>query len=209
MTRRLPMLAACVLCYVLLFPTFQAFAQDHGAVFARLKDLAAGVDTIQSAFSQEKHLALFKHMVRSTGRLAYRRPDSLRWEYIEPSRMGFSMAGSRGRQWDAASGLDKDFDLASDPVMAVVSEQLFAWAAFDLDALRRKYTIAIRGDSPVRLRLEPLRTSMREFIDHLDVEFAPDGRSVCRVEIHEQDGDFTRIVFSDTVINAPLPGGTF
>ena len=201
-------LALCALLFAAPAPCAHAQEADE-TVFEHLQSLAAEVQTIQSSFVQEKHLSLFKHVIRSTGRFAFAHPDSLRWEYVKPSPMGFSMSGGKGRQWDAASGLDKEFDPASDPIMAVVAEQLFSWTTFDLDALRREYAITVDTGAPVRLRLEPVRAGMHEFIDHLDVEFAEDGQSVRRVEIHEQDGDFTRIVFSDTVINAPLPEGTF
>lgn len=202
-------LRAVALLASLAVACLPALAADEAAVLQRLRHMAEDVQTIRSDFIQTKHLAVFRHEMISRGRFVYARPDRLRWEYVEPAASGFSLDGERGRRWDALSGTDRPFELGSAPDMAAVAGQLLAWAAFDLDALGREYQLGVLTEDPVRLRLVPKRARTREFLDHLDVEFAPGGKSVRVVELHEPDGDFTRIEFSHTVINGPLPEGLF
>jgi hypothetical protein len=59
------------------------------------------------------------------------------------------------------------------------------------------------AEDPVKLRLDPLFDSAG-FLDHLLIAFAPDGRHVQSVEVREKDGDYTRILFENTIINQPL-----
>ncbi len=177
-------------------------------VLARLQELAAGVNTLASDFVQEKHLAVFQEVLQSKGRLYFQRPDRLRWELTAPVASGFVLDGGRGRRWNSRSGEEEDFQLDREPVMKLVAEQLFAWAGGDFTRLRQQYRISVLNAAPVVLRLEPLAAASG-FLDYLRVAFAADGRHVEVVEVHEKDGDFTRIRFIDTRLNLPLPADTF
>jgi outer membrane lipoprotein-sorting protein len=177
-------------------------------VLARLQKLAAGVTTLASDFIQEKHLAVFQEVLQSKGHFYFQRPDRLRWELTAPVASGFVLDGGRGYRWNARSGRTEDFSLDREPVMKLVAGQLFAWAGGDFNRLRQEYRISVLGEAPVVLRLEPLAAT-GGFLDHLRVAFAVDGRHVETVEVHEQDGDFTRIRFVNTHLNVPLPADAF
>lgn len=93
--------------------------------------------------------------------------------------------------------------------MKLVSEQLFAWARSDFAWLKKEYRISVLQESPVSLRLEPRSAATAGFLHHLVIGFSADGRYLNRVELHEKDGDFTRIRFSNTVVNRQLPADLF
>ena len=93
--------------------------------------------------------------------------------------------------------------------MKLVSEQLFAWARADFSWLRKEYRISVLEESPAALRLEPRAAATAGFLHHLLITFSADGRYVQSVELHEKDGDFTRIRFVNTAVNKPLPSGLF
>lgn len=180
---------------------------EAGEEIATLKRLAADVSSVQSDFVQEKHLAIFKEVMVSKGRFTYGKPDRLRWELTEPVAAGFVLNGSKGRRWNARSG-EQSFELAREPAMKLISEQIFAWTSADFDRLRRSYQLAVVQDAPIILRLEPLGGA-GDFLDHLQVSFSADGRHLTTIEIHEQGGDFTLIRFHNTVLNASLDDRLF
>jgi outer membrane lipoprotein-sorting protein len=181
---------------------------NDAAVLAQMQRLAADVTTLQSDFVQEKHLSMFQEVLRSKGRFFFARPDRLRWELTDPVAAGFVLVGGKGRRWNAHSGPQEPFELTREPVMQLVAEQLFAWAAVDLERLRRSYRITVVQRAPVVLNLEPLAAA-GGFLDYLRVAFAEDGRHVAMVEVHEQGGDFTRIRFVKAKVNSPLPDELF
>lgn len=195
------------LCLTPLAAWAAPVAGDDAVVLAQLQRLSADVATLQSDFVQEKHLAMFQEVLRSRGRFYFARPDRLRWELIEPVAAGFVLDGGKGRRWNARSGRQEPFELAREPVMQLVAEQLFAWAGADFEQLRRSYRITVVQRAPVVLKLVPLAAG--GFLDHLRVAFAEDGRHVALVEVHEQGGDFTRIRFVGATVNAPLRGDIF
>ncbi|MBE0596281.1 MAG: outer membrane lipoprotein carrier protein LolA [Desulfuromonadales bacterium] len=178
------------------------------AVLTHLRQMSSGLQTLQSDFVQEKHLSVFQEVLTSRGRFLFARPDKLRWELTEPVAAGFVLSGDQGRRWHARSGRSEPFDLEREPVMKLVAEQLIAWAGADFQRLRQQYRIQVVTAEPVVLRLEP-KGAAAGFLDHLRVAFAPGGRHVAAVEIHEKDGDSTRIRFENGRINALLPEDAF
>lgn len=181
-------------------------------ILERLQHLSSGIETLSSDFIQEKYLAVFKDVMRSSGRFYFRKPDALRWELTKPVATGFILKGNEGRRWHEKTGRSaknsESFDINREPAMKIVAQQLLAWTRADFDRLRKEYRIAVISEKPVVLRLEPLFET-GGFLDHLRISFVEDGRHVKSVELHEKDGDYTRIRFENTLINQPLADGLF
>ena len=185
-------------------------APDHSAaIFSSLERTAGAVRTLSSDFVQEKHLSMFKTVMTSKGRFYFSKPDLLRWELTAPVVSGFVLKGDKGRRWHERTGRAENFQISQEPVMKLVSEQLFAWAKADFQWLKKEYRISVLDDSPVALRLEPRSAATAGFLHHLLINFSADGRYVRSVELHEKDGDFTRIRFVNTVVNKQLKADLF
>lgn len=182
---------------------------DPAALFGSLERTAGGVSTLASDFVQEKHLGMFKTVLNSKGRFYFGKPDRLRWELTSPVASGFVLTGEKGRRWHERSGRTESFQISQEPVMKLVSDQLFAWARADFGWLKREYKISVLSESPAALRLEPRSAATAGFLSHLLISFSADGRYVKTVEVHEKDGDFTRIKFLNTAVNKPLKADLF
>jgi len=184
-------------------------AGSDAALFASLEQSAGGVKTLSSDFVQEKHLSIFKKVLSSKGRFYFSKPDLLRWELISPVATGFVLKGEQGRRWHERTGRIENFKISQDPIMKLVSEQLFAWAKSDFQTLNKQYRITVLDESPVSLRLEPRSAQAAGFLQYMLINFSGDRRYVRTVELHEKDGDFTRIRFVNTAVNQPLPADLF
>jgi outer membrane lipoprotein-sorting protein len=190
-----------LLLWLCLVPA-TAGAAEVETVLTRLEGVAAGVKSLSSDFVQEKHLAMFEEVMTSRGRFVFVKPDRLRWELLEPVKSGFVLKGNEGRRWNGRSGGSEPFDLAREPVMKLVTEQLLSWARADFARLRKEYRISLVREQPVQLRLDPLARG--GVLSHLLITFAADETHVESVEIHDRDGDFTRIRFLAATVNGPI-----
>lgn len=179
------------------------------AIFSSLERTAGAVKTISSDFVQEKHLSMFKTVLTSKGRFYFSKPDLLRWELTAPVASGFVLKGEKGRRWHERTGRSENFRISQEPVMKLVSDQLFAWARADFQWLKKEYRISVLAESPVALRLEPRSAATAGFLHHLLINFSADGRYVRSVELHEKDGDYTRIRFVNAAVNKPLQADLF
>jgi outer membrane lipoprotein-sorting protein len=181
--------------------------RDIDAVLQKLRAQATAVESISSEFSQENRLSVFEETIISKGRFLFRKPDKLRWEYLSPITEGFALQGNQGVRWTETTRTS--FSLRSDPLMNVVARQLLAWGTFDLAWLSAEYDITMEADSPVLLKLVPKGSDTAHVLKHLLIEFSSSANTVQRVELHDQSGDLTRILFKNPQVNTPLDDGMF
>lgn len=183
-------------------------ASGSEATLARLTAKAGRVTSIKSRFTQEKRLGIFKQTMVSRGVFAFRRPASLRWEYLDPVRSGFVLDAGAGTRWNDLSGESRDFTVERDPVMRLVSSQILLWTTLDLKALSRAYRIEVEADSPAVLRFIPLDGDSGP-VKSMRITFSPDDLSIAAIEIIEAEGDSTTIHFDATELDKDLNGSLF
>lgn len=198
-----------LLLFCLVIPLTTWASQPVNELLVELKSKAEGIQSVASDFTQEKHLAMFDEVLVSEGRFAFEKPGSLRWEYTTPFRAGFLLKDGKGKEWDEATKTERDFTLNSSPAMSMVAKQIMAWTTFDIDWLNSRYEIRQITTSPVALELKPRSEMAKDFLTHLVVSFTPDNRAIRSLELHETDGDFTRISFTTPSLNSDLAHGTF
>ncbi len=187
---------------------YQALSQE---VEQQITRAAQEVETLHSDFVQEKYLSMFEEKLASTGQFYYQRPDLLRWELLTPIASGFVIKGDGGRRWHQNIAGSEVFKLDQDKAMALIAQQLFAWAKADLVWLHSHYAITMvprSAQQPIQLRLIPPAASAG-FLSYLMITFAADASYVDTVEIHENDGDYTIINFNNTVVNARIESSIF
>jgi outer membrane lipoprotein-sorting protein len=178
-------------------------------VLLRIKQASKKIDTLQGDFIQKKKVKILKNMPDSYGRMSYQAPDRLRWEILEPVKMGFVINGDNGKKWHGDKDKVKKFDVSKDPVISVISNQVFAWARADYDRLKTGYEIIILNDHPVELKLIPLSPIERKYIDSITLAFSDNEEHVNRIEILEKKGGLTQIYFSNMIINKELEKDIF
>jgi len=179
-------------------------ASGDAAVFAKISASASVVETISSRFIQKRFLSILNDTLISKGHLYYQKPDRLRWELIEPGISGFKIDGDRAERWKGRTDETQSFSVAQVPFIKIFSEQIFAWARADFQKLKKSQSIWVISENPITLRLEPRSFREKDFVDHILIVFAEDTRHIKTVEVHDAEGDSTRIDFFDTIINASL-----
>jgi outer membrane lipoprotein-sorting protein len=184
----------------------QHIAQENDTksqVFAQISSVSRNLQAISSDFIQERHLAVLKDPLLSSGRFGYKKPDSLCWEIIKPVPSGFEVTSGKARRWMNDQKHSQSFDLEKEPVIKAIVEQIFAWTRADFPWLEKRYAVTVSGETPTELRLAPLSSQERKHISHLIVRFSENWSQLNSVEIHEKSGDFTRIIFVNTIMSQP------
>ena len=183
--------------------------QEAAPVIARLKAQAATLESLDCRFIQEKRLSLFTRTVLSEGRMVFRRPASLRWEYTRPVSSGFIVRSGKGVSWSHAGGVEQRLELKDSREFAALARQILPWLAFDEEALRGQYSIDVLSPLPAVLRLTPRSEAVRRFLLHMTIRFAPDDAVAEEIRLQEAEGDSTTIRFRDHKRNSPLPPDIF
>jgi outer membrane lipoprotein-sorting protein len=178
-------------------------------ILDRIKQASQKVETLQGDFIQKKKVKIVKDMPDSSGRMLFKGPDCLRWEILKPVKMGFIINGDHGRKWQGDEGRVKKFDVSKDPVISVISNQVFAWARGDYERLKTGYDLSVVSEAPVEIKLVPLSPVEKKYIDSIILAFSENETHVSRIEILEKKGGLTQIFFSNMIINKELQEDLF
>ena len=58
--------------------------KDVAGFRQKLTTVTAGINTIESDFTQEKKLSILSNTLVSKGHFCFRRENNIRWEYLQP-----------------------------------------------------------------------------------------------------------------------------
>ena len=97
---------------------------SEGDVFSRISLSVKKVQTMSSAFEQERHTAMLKDAMISRGRFFFAKPDKIRWETIDPSPAGFSVNGQEAKRWQGTSEPPEKITLSEAPFLQVLIQQI-------------------------------------------------------------------------------------
>ncbi len=202
----LPLSILLYSCFFLCPLTSRADNVELTDFLTEVQSAADQVTSFSSKFTQERHLALFAKPVIFHGRLTIVRPEKLRWEFTDPVPSILVFNGGKGLRCSDQSP-PVHFELASDPVMKTVAEQLWLWLGGDYSTIGKRYLMEMKGDSG--LIITPKEKSIGEYIAAVHIDFNRETKQPAQVDIIEPGGDFTRIIFHSYTLNTELPDVLF
>lgn len=188
-------------------------AQPAGPNVALLDEIAKNAGRVESVFTrfvQERHLSLFQEPLRSEGCLCFQKPGRIRWEVTQPYQSILVSDGRTVAQFERVGDQWKKLDLGAEAAVQNVVSQIGGIMGGGYASSQRDYSVTATNaaDGPV-LTLAPRNPAMRKMMQAIEIHLAPDFRATRRVVLHEANGDFTDIHFSEQVAEPALPTGTF
>lgn len=183
-------------------------APDWRQDWDSIRRAAGQIEGLQAEFVQEKHLAILKAPLRSTGRFLFRKPLSLRWEYTEPLASVLLMADTgvkrfirRDGAWlpDASEGLQ---------AMQMVLEEIrlcLAGRYQDSQNFRAELKLTPRP----RVILKPRSRELAKVISAIELHLAQAPGQLARVVIVESPKARTELIFSRVRLNPKLDDALF
>jgi outer membrane lipoprotein-sorting protein len=206
--RRAPLLVGLALAASLT--SREAVAESAASLVARLDQASRSVETLEGEFTQRSRLKLFRQELVSRGRFRFRRPSQIRWEYLAPDPSVMVIDGERAILKTADAPPER-FDLAHDPTVRAVTDQLFLWlGAGSLSRAGSDFILSTDGDpSQPALVLEPKPgTSLAKPFARIELRF--DERLLLRaIRLRERSGDEKEIAFTRMQRNPKLPADAF
>tara|TARA_R110002153_G_scaffold102294_2_gene238938 strand:+ start:702 stop:1331 length:630 start_codon:yes stop_codon:yes gene_type:complete len=174
---------------------------------AKINETSKATTTIQSNFTQYKHLDFLSNDITTQGKMAFKVPNMVKWEYTEPFK--YSIIFKDDKLIINDSGTKSNMDLGNSALFKKINQlivnsvkgNLFQDSDFTMSYFKSsKYykVIFIPKD-------EKIKSYIASFILFFDKQQA----DVMEVKMVEPTNDYTRIVFSDRLINKPLDNEVF
>lgn len=172
----------------------------------KVKELSKITETITADFIQYKHLDFLSNDIRSEGKLAFKSPAMVKWEYIKPFtytvlfKNETLFINDNGNKSDVDLGSNKVFKQLNQLITASIKGDMFDAAEFDVSYFK------IDGSNEAHFN--PKDKQFADFIKSFQITFNNKGE-VSEVKMIEPSGDYTQIVFSNRTTNKPLSDAVF
>lgn len=195
-----------MLCTTLGLSQEEMSPDEAEALKTQVKSLANDTRTITSDFTQYKHLDFLSNDIESEGRLAFRAPDQVKWEYTEPYAYSIVFKdktlyiNDEGNKSNVDVGANKLFEQLNHLIAASIRGDMFDAEQFDMSFFKEN------GKNLVHFM--PKDPQFSEFISAFHITFNEIGE-VEKVKMIEPSGDYTLIVFSNRKTNQPLSDAHF
>lgn len=162
--------------------------------------------SVQANFLQEKHLQILAQPLTSRGVFAFQAPRSLRWEYLYPVHTLLLVHNDSIRKLVEQNGkLVEDPGLAMDSINLVL-EEIANWLA---GRFTDNPAFAASFPDSRTIVLTPKDAGLAAVISRIELRLQNEEGLLESVLITEGPDAFTRLTFSDAVLNRNLAPSLF
>lgn len=193
---------------------FQSWAQDQkmtdNEITAFKQSVAVvskKIKTLSTDFVQYKHLDFLSKDIETSGKMIFKEPNSLLWQYKKPYsytivfKNGKILINDDGKKSAVDIGSSKLFGKINKLIVGSVSGDLFDDKEFSISYFKNK-------DQNIA-KFIPKDATLKKYIKQIDLTFDKEDATVIQVKLLESSADYTRIVLKNKVINAKVDEASF
>lgn len=181
-------------------------ATEAESLQSKVKSLAKITKTITSDFVQYKHLDFLSNDIESKGKLSFKSPDVVKWEYVSPFNYSILFKNdmlyinNEGDKSNVDIGSNKLFKQLNKLISASITGDLFNADDFDISYFKK--------ETGSEVHFSPKDKKFAKYIKEFHIIFNMVAE-VSEVKMIEPSSDYTRIVFSNRSTNQDLPDAVF
>ncbi|WP_026450847.1 outer membrane lipoprotein carrier protein LolA [Aequorivita capsosiphonis] len=168
---------------------------------------AKTTNTIKTDFVQYKHLDFLANDVKTSGKMVFKAPNLVKWEYTSPYQYSVIfkedqlLINDGGAKSKVDIGNSKLFKKLNELIVNSVKGNMFNDADFTVSFYKSsKYNKAV---------FIPKDKKIAGYIASFELLFNKDDAQVHEVKMVEPSQDFTRIVFNNRILNGAIHDSIF
>ncbi len=173
---------------------------------AKVKAQAARINTLLSDFTQYKHLDFLSNDIVTSGKLVFKSPNMVKWEYVTPFKYSIFLKNEtffindEGKKTNVDIGSNKIIKQLNNLIINSVKGDMFDENKFDITYFKK--------GANSEVYFSPKDKKFSKYIKAFHITFNVDG-DVVELKMIESSEDYTRIVFSNRTVNIILPDAIF
>jgi outer membrane lipoprotein carrier protein len=174
----------------------------------QIRQVSAGVNSVQAGFVQRKHLKILSRPMVSEGRFYFRSPDALRWEYLSPVRSVLLLHKGDVKRYIQQNNRLVEENQSHVQVMKFILPEIAAWNRGNFDS-SPTFSAALKPGRKTRIILTPKDKGMRTMIQAIEITLSEKPGEIETVRIIESDEAYTVIEFKNVRTNQRLDDNLF
>jgi outer membrane lipoprotein-sorting protein len=165
------------------------------------------IKTLSTDFVQYKHLDFLSKDIETSGKMIFKEPNSLLWQYKKPYsytivfKNGKILINDEGKKTAVDIGNSKLFGKINKLIVGSVSGDLFDDKEFLISYFKNK--------EQNMAKFIPKDATLKKYIKQIELTFDKAEATVIQVKLLESSADYTRIVLKNKVINAKVDEASF
>ncbi|MFK7812843.1 MAG: outer membrane lipoprotein carrier protein LolA [Maribacter sp.] len=179
---------------------------EAAALKTTVKALSNKTTTITADFVQYKHLDFLSNDIESNGKLAFKSPNMVKWEYVKP--FAYSVLFKNETLFINDNGNKSDMDMGSNKIFKQLNQLITASIKGDMFNASEFEVFYFKNDGNNEVHFNPKDKQFAEFIKSFHITFNTKGE-VQEVKMIEPSDDYTQIVFSNRITNQSLSDEVF
>lgn len=183
-------------------------AAQQKEVIARINKATSGLKSMSCTFTQTKHLSLLSDKMVSEGKMSYKQPNKLRWEYTSPYQYLFIFngtkvyVGNKSRKDVIDTNSNKLFKEVARIMMSTVTGTALSNAA--------DFSVSIEdGKTLWNVTLIPKKKEMKKMFTRIVLSFSKSDLMISEINLHEKNNDRTNIRLRNIKTNIAINESLF
>lgn len=195
-----------IFCSMLVFG--QLSSSEIKTFKQNLDKATQNLSSLESNFTQTKHLDFMENDVKSSGKLYYKSQSKIRWEYTTP--FSYYVIFNNEKMFVNDNGKKKEVELSSSKLLKDLNKIMLGTVngSAVLDESKFKITYSKSGSDYVA-KMVPTDKTYKKYIKQIDLTF--DGKTYLlkKIKTTEPSLDYTLIEFSNQKKNVTISDAKF
>lgn len=183
-------------------------ATQQKEVIAKINKATSGLKSMSCSFTQTKHLSMLSDKMVSEGKMNYKQPNKLRWEYTSPYQYLFIFngakvyVGNKSRKDVIDTGSNKLFKEVARIMMSTVTGTALSNAS--------DFSVTVEdGKTLWNVTLIPKKKEMKKMFTRIVLSFSKSDLMISEINLHEKNNDRTNIRLRNIKTNIAINENLF
>ena len=173
----------------------------------QIKEVSEKTQTITSDFVQYKHLDFLTEDIKTSGKMAFKAPNWVKWEYTKPYE--YSVIFKNDVLLINDGGTKSDVKMSSSKLFKNLNQLIINSVTGDMFDEKQFIISYYKSKEYYKVILVSKDKKLAKFINSFELQFHKETGAVLEVKMIELSGDFAKIMFSNRVDNSDLSDAIF
>jgi outer membrane lipoprotein carrier protein len=174
----------------------------------KINEQTKEIKSLQADFMQQKVLSFLEEPVQSSGQFWFNEPNKIRWEYTSPYH--YTMIMNSGLLTVKDGGDEFSSDLSSNQMFEQMTSLITGSIQGKLLSDEANYLKEyFQNEEEIIVRFIPKDSELAAYLDYMEIWFSKKTLEVDVLLMHESSGDYTKMIFTNTVRNQNISKDVF